>query len=205
MAANVIEYGNGEVSIKIGSDIVGIDILLSGTYELESYDVPNLLISYNNNRIIGVCLGGTLGISPFLKYTGDLRILRCHAINTAMEKVVLIASYRSDLFIIILDDFDNIHTKFEDLNVTNVYGKIPEFTKVELITKNLHTKGDEYTLNGKDYSGYYHLHHTGVVMTGAEHDESSETLEIKNKIQHIKRISESIKTIRKASATGGRY
>ena len=205
MAANVIEYSNGEISINIGSDVVGFDILLSGEYELESYDIPNLLFSYNNHRIIGVSLGGTLGISPFLKYTGNLRILRCSVINTAMEKIVLIPKYRSDLWENIQDDFDQIYTKWEDLNVTNVYGKMPEFTNVKLITKNLHTEGGEYTLNGKDYSGYYHLHQTGVVMSGAEHDENSETLEVKNKIQHIKRISESIKTIRKASATGGRY
>ena len=70
---NRIEYGNGDISIDIGNSVKGFDILLSGTYELESHDISNFLISYNNGRLIGVGLGSTLGVAPFLKYIGDLR------------------------------------------------------------------------------------------------------------------------------------
>ena len=66
---NKIEYGDGDIKIDIGSSVVGFDIILSGTYELESYNPDNFLISYNKGKLIGVGLGSTLGETEFLKYT----------------------------------------------------------------------------------------------------------------------------------------
>ena len=46
------------------------------------------------------------------------------------------------------------------------------------IKKNLHTKGGEYTLKGKDYKGYYHVHtDMGYAMTGKPHSKASKYLE----------------------------
>ena len=46
------------------------------------------------------------------------------------------------------------------------------------IKKNLHTKGGEYTLKGKDYKGYYHVHtDMGYAMTGKTHSKASKYLE----------------------------
>ena len=61
-------------------------------------------------------------------------------------------------------------------------------SKVKIITKNLNTKGSQYKLDGEDYIGDYHLHHTGVAMTGSDHTENSKVLELTNKKQRIKHI-----------------
>ena len=47
---NKIEYGDGDIRIDIGSSVIGFDIILSGTYELDSYNYykfSNYIIIYN--------------------------------------------------------------------------------------------------------------------------------------------------------------
>ena len=48
---NKIEYGDGDIRIDIGSSVIGFDIILSGTYELESYSPHNFYINYYNTKL----------------------------------------------------------------------------------------------------------------------------------------------------------
>ena len=137
---NKIVYGNGEFLIDIGESVVAFDILLRGKYELESYDIANFMMKYNNHRIIGVGIGAKLGKAPFLKYTGDLTILKCIAIKDNMEKVPLYIEYRDDKFTKVLDDFDGANTNFEDMNHSNVYGTIPNKLKVTFKNNKIYDK-----------------------------------------------------------------
>ena len=172
-----IYYGNGDISIQYSNPIKAFDIKLKGIYNLESYEIDNFLINYNNQRLIGVSLGGELGNNPFLKYTGDLQILECKIITSDMKKVNIAPKMlRLDTFQSTIDSFDGKNINFEDMNHIGVVGDIPKKIKINLITKNLHTEGEQYTLDGQNYKGYYHLHHNGVAMTGKDHNESSEVL-----------------------------
>ena len=137
---NKILYGNGEFSIDIGESVVAFDILLKGKYELESYDITNFMMKYNNHRIIGVGLGAKLGKAPFLKYTGDLRILQCTVIKENLEQVHLNAEYRDDKFTKVLDNFDGANTNFENMNHSNVYGTIPKKIKVTFENNKIYDK-----------------------------------------------------------------
>ena len=67
---NYIYYGDGDIRIKFNKPISAFDIILVGTYTLESYNPNNFIISYNNGRVLGVGLGSTLGENAFLKYKG---------------------------------------------------------------------------------------------------------------------------------------
>ena len=140
---NKIEYGNGEVFIDIGEDVIGFDILLSGLYELESVDITNFIMKYHNHRIIGVGLGSKLGKQAFLKYTGDLRILKCVVVKDNMEKKQLYIDYRDDKFSTTFDDFDGTNTKFEDMNNSNIHGDIPSKIKTTFLNDKI------YDINGK--------------------------------------------------------
>ena len=201
---NKIEYGDGDIRIDIGSSVIGFDIILSGTYELESYSPHNFYINYNKGRLIGVGFGSTLGESAFLKYTGDLKIQRCVVIKDSREKVFLKPLRRTlDTFNAVENDFDGENLKFENLDYVGIVGKIPNKTTVKIITKNLTANIGQYTLNGEDYVGDYHLHHTGVAMTGADHTEDSEVLTIKNKIKRIRNIRNAVRKISASSSTGG--
>ena len=106
---------------------------------------------------------------------------------------------RLDKFQVIRDSFDGSNTNFEDMDNIGVVGKIPRATKVKIVTENLHTKGGQFKLNGIEYNGYYHLHQNGVAMTGKRHDESSEELIRIHKEGTIRRINNTLKTIRRIS------
>ena len=186
---NVIYYGDGEITIICNESILGFHIEFEGNYNIESYNPENFLISYNNGTMVGVGLGTELGGNPFLKYTGDLRIKECKVVTPNMEYLNIIPKLiRNDKFNANDINFNRESLKFEDLNRDGVFGYIPMKSKVKIITKNLNTKGSQYKLDGEDYIGDYHLHHTGVAMTGSDHTENSKVLELTNKKQRIKHI-----------------
>ena len=186
---NVIYYGDGEITIICDESILGFHIEFEGNYNIESYNHENFLISYNNGTMVGVGLGTELGGNPFLKYTGDLRIKECKVVTPNMEYLNIIPKLiRNDKFNANDINFNRESLKFEDLNRDGVFGYIPMKSKVKIITKNLNTKGSQYKLDGEDYIGDYHLHHTGVAMTGSDHTENSKVLELTNKKQRIKHI-----------------
>ena len=201
---NKIEYGDGDIRIDIGSSVIGFDIILSGTYELESYSPHNFYINYNKGRLMGIGLGSTLGESAFLKYTGDLRINSCKVITSDRDIINLMPKLiRNDKFGHVRNAFEGENLKFENLDNIGIVGKIPNKTTVKIITKNLTATIGQYTLNGGDYVGDYHLHHTGVAMTGADHTEDSEVLTIKNKIKRMRNIRNAVRKISASSSTGG--
>ena len=201
---NKIEYGDGDIRIDIGSSVIGFDIILSGTYELESYSPHNFYINYNKGRLMGIGLGSTLGESAFLKYTGDLRINSCKVITSDRDIINLMPKLiRNDKFGHVRNAFEGENLKFENLDYVGIVGKIPNKTTVKIITKNLTATIGQYTLNGGDYVGDYHLHHTGVAMTGADHTEDSEVLTIKNKIKRMRNIRNAVRKISASSSTGG--
>ena len=213
MKDNYIYYGNGEIRINYSEDILGFDIRLKGTYDIESYQSENFYISYNNDRLIGVGLGSVLGKKPFLNYTGNLEVLECKAITSDMKSVNIIPKIvRLDKFEAIRDGFDGSNTSFEDMDNVGIVGEIPRATKVKIVTENLHTKGGQFNLNQVDYKGYYHLHQDGVAMTGKSHNESSEVLDRIEKEGTIRRINNTLREIRRpstsrdiSSSTGGGY
>lgn len=201
---NYIYYGDGDIRIKYSGEISAFDIMLSGVYELESYNPTNFLINYHKNRVVGVGLGSTLGESAFLKYTGDLQIRICKIITTDMQMIILVPKLvRKDKFNSIRNAFNGEQANFEDLDKVGVVGRIPSRTTVSIITKNLNASIGQYTLDGADYIGDYHLHHTGVAMTGADHTEDSEILTLKSKSKKTKEIRGVVRNIATSSSTGG--
>ena len=203
---NYIYYGDGDIRFKCSSKISGFDIKFDGNYNLESYEVDIFLINYNNGRLFGVGLGNTIGDVAFLKYTGDLRILTCKAVTSENDMINLIPKLvRNDKFDSIQNYFNGENTYFEDLDKIGVVGEIPNKKTINIITKNLKTDGGQFKLNGKDYMGDYHLHHTGIAMTGANHTEDSEVLELKNKSKRIKNIKRVVRKITASSTRTGGY
>lgn len=199
-----IYYGEGDIWIEYPSPILAVDITFNGVYKLESYNPDNFIMNYKNKRLIGIGLGSVLDENPFLKYEGDLRILGCKIVNSDKQLVHIIPKLlRSDRFQNSIDDFDGTRDKFEDMDNIGIFGEIPNKRSVNLITKNLHTKGGEFVLNKGDYKGDYHLHHTGEAMTGADHSDSSEVLTIIGREKRTKQIIRTIK--RTPEGRGGRY
>ena len=110
---------------------------------------------------------------------------------------------RNDKFGHVRNAFEGENLKFENLDNVGIVGKIPNKTTVKIITKNLTASIGQYTLHGGDYVGDYHLHHTGVAMTGADHTKDSEVLTIKNRKKRIRNIRNAVRKISASSSTGG--
>ena len=130
-----ILLNNGDISIPIGESVVGLDITLSGVYELEYITRNNFYIDYNENRIIGVGLGSNLGISTFLKYTGDLRIVNCKVVKQNLEELELLPFYEIDRFEKVFSTFDGSQENIESMNKDNVFGEIPQRIKTTFENK----------------------------------------------------------------------
>ncbi len=196
MVNKILYYIDGDIWFHHNESIIAFDIVLSGKYELESYDTNNFMMFYDNNRVIGVGLQSELGNEPFLKYSGDLSILNCKIVTTD-NKIVNITpkKKRPETFGMLFDNFEKTQRTFEDFTEDGIFGEIPDKTKINIITKNLHTSGGEYLLNGKDYNGFYHLHYTGVAMTGKEHGEDSIELKVKDEKPKTKLLNQ-IRNIR---------
>ena len=180
----IIQFIDGDVSVDIGNKIIAIDIIFKGKFELENYDLPNWLFLASSNRIIGVSLDSTpLGENPFLKYTGKFNVLDCTVVRTdnKSQKLQPIGKIK-DRILYRQTAVDKDTASFDELdNYDNVVGKLPRKSKIYFITKNLETKGNEYTLNRKPYIGQYHLYKDGTAMTGPDYTNQSENLEIRNK------------------------
>ena len=203
---NYIYYGDGDIRIEYPDPILGFDIRFDGTYIIESYNPNNFSIGYNNGRMIGVGLGSPLVENTFLKYTGELIIKECRIITSDMQEVYIIPKLSvNDRFGSIRNNFDGENAKFENLDKVGIVGEMPSSISVNIITRNLHTEGGDYLLDGIDYIGDYHRHPTGVAMTGADHTEDSVKLELKDKVKRTKRLLQTIRTIRTTPTGGGGY
>ena len=203
---NSIYYGNGEIRIECSENILGFDIQLRGNYNIKSEYPDNFLIAYSNGRMIGVGLGSILGESPFLKYTGNLSISDCKVVTSDMKILHITPRLiRNDKFNAKTNIFSGENLKFENLNSDGVYKGIPNKSTVSIITKNLNTKGNQFLLDNKDYMGDYHIHHTGVAMTGADHAKDSEVLTIKNRRKRIRKIRNAVGKITASSTRTGSY
>tara|TARA_Y100001973_G_C5207030_1_gene342243 strand:+ start:2049 stop:2567 length:519 start_codon:yes stop_codon:yes gene_type:complete len=129
-----IILNNGKISIPIGQNVVGLDIKLSGQYELEYITKSNFYIDYSDNRIIGFGVGTKLGISTFLEYTGNLKIINCKVVKDNLKVVELLPYYQIDKFNKNHSTFDGSQGLIENLSKDNVFGTIPQ--KIKTTFKN---------------------------------------------------------------------
>ena len=203
---NYIYYGDGDIRIEYPNPILGFDIRFDGTYIIESYNPNNFLIGYNNGRMIGFSLGSSLVENIFLKYTGHLIIKECKISTANMKNINIIPRLATnDRFGSIRNNFDGENEKFENLDKVGIVGEMPSSISVNVFTRNLHTEGGDYLLDGINYIGDYHRHPTGVAMTGADHTEDSEKLELKGREERTRRLLQTIRTIRTTPTGGGGY
>lgn len=145
-----LEYGNGEVLIKNGNSVKGFDILIEGKFEVESLDPHNFMIINKGNRIMGVAIGSNLGNDPFLKYTGDLKIIRCIIVTDNLNKKYIETSYPKDTFDSIGGTFSTLNEDFESLDKDNKHGTVPKVSKKTFLNKNLTDKdGKKIKLENK--------------------------------------------------------
>jgi hypothetical protein len=118
-----IKVEDGNVSCILGNQIMAIDMIVSGDFELNIKGNKNWYFKQKGKRIIGIGIGSKLGIAPFMTYTGNLQITKCEVILDNMEKVYLSTEKPDDRFYAINKSMTGINIKFEDLKKTTAHKK----------------------------------------------------------------------------------
>ena len=180
----------GEGNIWINREIKGFDIFIKGGFDLDSYNPENFIIIKKGNRIIGASLGKSINETPFLKYVGDLVVVRGLYLSSDNEVIAATPKREyEDKFNTILANVDSVNEKFEILNKGADYGYGLNSPRKKLKARshwtlnNLHTEGGEYFLGNKDYVGYFHIHQDLTAMTGNEHSKESKLLSLNRDVE----------------------
>ena len=139
--SKVIDYRDGDIKIDIGNKVLVVIMNVKGKFVMENYDIPNVLFAYNGNRIMLVALKGTLGVEPFLKYEGELKITKCtaHLVGGAVTALKLLG-HKKHKFTNIPEGISS-GSKWDELDEKTFIGKKVGKRKITLITKNRRTKG----------------------------------------------------------------
>tara|TARA_R100000458_G_C8258031_1_gene233895 strand:- start:590 stop:1342 length:753 start_codon:yes stop_codon:yes gene_type:complete len=178
--ANLIRYGDGQVDLDYGGNVLAFDIELRGKCNISTNLPSSWVVSSNKNftRIIGVAFGQSIpGNSNIFNYTGKIDISRCiivgddnelHGLNIADSKDTYYPR-KSDLV------FSTSNDKYDELKIKE--DSLPLQSKQHFIHQNLLTKHNEYYYKdggpvpeGTDY----HIHlNTDQAMTKPTHQSDS--------------------------------
>lgn len=172
---------------ELGIEIIGhesircIDITFKGKFHAESLLPSNWTIMSSNSRMILINFNNNVysesASNPqgkILNFTGNivLKNARAYDINSVSIPV--------DIKLQNSSTWEDTHTVFS--NTSDYYTsysmstskKSPLIKSVQIVKNNLHTSSEEfYYKDGTPYTGDYHMHQDGRVMTGAEHQRDS--------------------------------
>ena len=182
-----IKCTKGDIEILSDYEIAGLEIRFSGEFILDSNDPDNCIVAFSNNRLIAVGLTGKLPHTPFLKYVGNPKIIEALIVFTDLTTTMaIIKSDKKDLFTEKIDNFSNSSENFEDLNNLGVVGKkVYGKSRAIFSTKNLKAEKNQYTLDGIDYEGDFHLNSNGIPMTESTPSKNSKKLQFKKSSEEI--------------------
>ena len=173
-------YGKGDCSIQ--GNISSITINYRGAIFITSKVPHRYYIKQKNNVLEINTLFDTHSLTELFSYIGEFRILSARANDLQGENVSISVNRVMDYTELLTTNSEDLTTKSEDLKVGYVYGRKFKKTMMNpVVTENLKTqdaKKDLY-LSGTQYSGDFHMHNNGVIMTGRIHTKDSKILEIR--------------------------
>ena len=181
-------YGKGDCSIQ--GNVSSLTINYRGAIFITSKVPDGYYIKAENNIIEINTLFDTHNLTELFSYVGEFKILSVSANDLQGENVSMTINRVMDYSELMVSNSEDITINSEDLNVGYVYGRKFKKTIMNLdVTNNLKTqdaKKDLY-LGDEKYSGDFHMHSNGVIMTGKAHTKDSKILEIRQgKIQAMK-------------------
>ena len=171
-------YGNGTCNIT-GSNLMAIKLTYKGSIRLINKTAKGIITLHKKGKILIFSLGKEC-LNSLFDYEGTFKVISLLVINNNSE---LIHTKSEDLT-----------RNSEDINSDYTYGKVPSGIVPDSIVSSFHTSdyNDElYTLDNKIYSGYFHIHLNGSVMTLKEHIVGSQNLyhNINNNLMSITNLN----------------
>tara|TARA_Y100000310_G_scaffold312406_1_gene359678 strand:+ start:1493 stop:2032 length:540 start_codon:yes stop_codon:yes gene_type:complete len=172
-------YGKGNCIIE--GNVVSITIHYKGAIIIESKLPNGYTIAIENGKLIIEPFLSSYSLNELFYYMGVFNILYATAKNIDGNKEDVTITKRMDYSELLETNAEDMTTKSEDLKVTSRHGR--SFRKTRVLNKvmeGLNTLTLEKTLllNNEIYTGNYHLHVDGTIMSGAEHTKDSQVLAI---------------------------
>lgn len=178
-------------------ELAGIEITYSGEVYINPTLPEGWALRAGKNKILIVNFGTNIieNGSDLFFYEGVLNVRNCLGATKTGERVQLTVSNKKVLWgdskmqgmTEKTDTWDSLeHNNISKPKQPKIFGKQykSQYQKSNVgivnipMQKNLYTEGGEYTLNGRDYKGYYHIHtDIGYAMTGKTHSKASKYLE----------------------------
>lgn len=179
------------------SELAGIEITYSGEVYINPTLPEGWALRAGNNKILIVNFGTNIieNGSDLFTYEGVLNVRNCLGATKQMERVQITVANKKILWgdskmlgmTEKTDTWDSLeHNNISKPKQPKIFGRQykSQYQKSNIgivnipMQKNLHTKGGEYTLDGKEYKGYYHVHFDmGYAMTGKTHSKASKHLQ----------------------------
>ena len=174
-------YGNGNCSIE--GNVSSIDIYYHGNMLITSLVPDGYYIKILPNQLCIDTILNKHNLNELFSYTGELKIYNLKAKNLEGGRVYSMSIKRNMDYSEILNTLaEDMTRKSEDIKVTYMHGLRYANTRVLPKTyEGLHTTtiSKDLLLNNEIYTGHFHLHADGMIMTGASHTKDSKILGLK--------------------------
>ena len=196
--ANKLIYGNGEISLDLSGNVLGVDIEFSGQADITVSLPSSWVVSSNkqHTRVIGIGMGEQIsGTFSIISYTGDVRPTRCVVVTDDLKLDNLEIINPADTLYLNKSKlvFSTSNDKYDELSKDNIY--IKKTAKRNIVQKGLLTGPNEYYyISGSHVpeGTEYHIHlDTYQAMTHSTHEKDSVNIYRKldnGKLYDIKKI-----------------
>ena len=185
-------YGNGTCNIT-GSNLMAINLTYKGSIRLINKTAKGIITLHKKGKILIFSLGKEC-LNSLFDYEGTFKVISLLVINNNSDTVITTLQPEIDYSELIHTKSEDLTRNSEDINSDYTYGKVPSGIVPDSIVSSFHTSdyNDElYTLDNKIYSGYFHIHLNGSVMTLKEHIVGSQNLyhNINNNLMSITNLN----------------
>lgn len=177
---NNLYYGNGQCSIT--GNISSISIYYEGRIIIDSKLPVGYYIKMEESAIHINTVLELKPISELFNYYGYFKIRYVDAYDLHGSKLEMTVTTSLDFPESMFMKSEEINTVSEKLNASYTYSsKVLQNKLLPKVYEGLHTESTVKTLmlDDEEYSGSYHLHVDGSIMTGVTHTKESKTLVVK--------------------------
>ena len=175
-----LTYANGECSVE--GNISSLNIRYEGNIMITSKLPSGYTIKDKSNILSIDYFLQPVKLSYLFNYLGKFKIINVSAKDDNDQIVSIAVRNPTEYSENITISSENMTKKSEEMKADYFYGRY--FTKTRVLPKvyeGLHTESTVKTLmlDDEEYSGSYHLHIDGSIMTGVTHTKESKTLVVK--------------------------
>ena len=186
----ILVYGNGEIRLKEGKPIRGLQINYIGNIQAENKSNEGWMLRTGNRAMIFF----NMDLNPndigeeLLEYRGSLKIDNVIAAGIDGSQINVEVVKDVDEYDALNETLSNLSKDWDKLNVGlkkvgnkgRLYRRKARHisrnkVRTEAVTNNLTANKDKYKIleTGEIYNGKYHLYGDGTMMTGATHTNDS--------------------------------